>query len=139
MLKIRQTKNLHLQTTIAGSILSLEAAALGLSAAADFFKVLTISLIKLIKGLLLVANALVSNCKNASMRNGSLRSIRFLMLSKTVFMLINVAGEGGDCDLEVGLDDPPVPRYIAADAGLDKKIIINECTGQDQMDFFAYP
>ena len=120
MLKIRQTKNLHLQTTIAGSILSLEAAALGLSAAADFFKVLTISLIKLIKGLLLVANALVSNCKNASMRNGSLRSIRFLMLSKTVFMLINVAGEGGDCDLEVGLDDDP-GRYIAAPAGLNKK------------------
>ena len=89
--------------------------------AADFFKVLTMSLIKLIRGLLLVANALVSNCKNASMRNGSLRSIRFLMLSKTVFMLINVAGEGGDCDLEVGLDDPPVPRYIAADAGLNIK------------------
>ena len=100
--------------------------ALGLSAAADFFKVLTMSLIKLIRGLLLVANALVSNCKNASMRNGSLRSILFLMLSRTVFMLIRVAGEGGDCDLEVGLDPP---RYIAAAGLLNKD---NKCTVQEK-------
>ena len=114
--------------------MSLDPAALELSAAADFFKVLTISLIKLIKGLLLVANALVSNCKNASMRNGSLRSIRFLMLSRTVFMLINVAGEGGDCDLEVGLDDPG--RYIAAPAGLNKQKRMIKCTGQDHQSQF---
>ena len=45
-------------------------------------------------------------------------------------MLINVAGEGGDCDLEVGLDDPG--RYIAAPAGLNKtKKRMIKYTGQD--------
>ena len=108
--------------------------ALGLSAAADFFKVLTMSLIKLIRGLLLVANALVSNCKNASMRNGSLRSILFLMLSRTVFMLIKVAGEGGDCDLEVGLDPP---RYIAA-PGLMKNKTISVPFKNKNLEIFLY-
>ena len=44
-------------------------------------------------------------------------------------MLINVAGEGGDCDLEVGLDDPG--RYIAAPAGLNKQKRMIKYTGQD--------
>ena len=81
------------------------------SAAADFFKVLTMSRTKLIRGLLLVAIALASNCKNASMRRGSQRSILVLITSRTVLILINVAGEGGDWDREVGLlVEPPPPR-----------------------------
>ena len=98
----------------------------GFRAAADFFKVVTMSLIKLMSGLLFVAIALVSNCKNASIRKGSLRSIRFLMLSKTVLMLIKVAGEGGDWEREVGFE--PL-RNIGP--GLEKKkerfVLISVC------------
>ena len=101
---------LHLQTTKEGS--SLSALGAETSAAADFFKVLTISRTKLIRGLLFVAVALASNCKNASIRRGSQRSILLLMPSRTVLILIKVAGEGGDWDREVGLlvDPPPPPR-----------------------------
>ena len=82
------------------------------SAAADFFKVLTMSRTKLIRGLLLVAAALASNCKNVSMRRGSQRSILRLTSSRTESILFREAGEGGDWDLEVGLlvEPPPVLR-----------------------------
>ena len=88
--------------------------------AADFFKVLTMSLTKLIRGLFWVAAALASNCKNVSMRRGSQRSILRLMSSRTVSMLLSEAGEGGDCDLEVGLLVEPPPRYCPADCLLKR-------------------
>ena len=58
----------------------------------------------------MVVVALVSNCRKASIRRGSQRSILLLILSSTVFMLIIVAGEGGDWDREVGFEVEPPPR-----------------------------
>ena len=77
--------------------------------AADFFKVLTISWTKVFKAKLFELIALASSWKNASILRGSPRSIFVRILSSTVFMLIIEAGDGGDCDLEVGLlADPPL-------------------------------
>lgn len=77
-------------------------------AAADFFKLLTISLTRVMRGLLFEATALTSRFKNASSLKGSPRSILVRIFSNTELM--EVAGEGGDCDLEVALLDPP--RYL---------------------------